>query len=171
MCDVPNSVTVVNNNPNGLWEGIVGVVGRYFPLEKEEPCREIGGVVTPGSLTTRSVPGASLLEPWKKDSIGFEQRLESTLQSIRRFALVRVWPTGTNAYSVEVIVQKELESMPYPMNSNKYVGSYVYSDTARSPVASGVDAPRSSWTNLGRDVLLEQKILREIASVNHTGAI
>ena len=170
VCDVQNSVTVNSSSPLGLWEAIVGVVGRYFPIEKEEPCRDIGGEITPGSLMTRPTPGASLLEPWKGDSVGYEQRLESTLQSIRRFALVRVWPIGNNSYSVEVIVQKELENMPYPMNSNKYVGSYVYNDTVRSP-SNLADAPRSSWTNLGRDVLLEQKILREISSAAQAGTV
>lgn len=170
VCDVQNSTTVSSPSPLGLWEAIVGVVGRYFPIEKEEPCREIGGEITPGSLMTRPTPGASLLEPWKGDSVGYEQRLESTLQSIRRFALVRVWPVGDNSYSVEVIVQKELENMPYPMNSNKYVGSYAYNDTVRSP-RNLADAPRSSWTNLGRDVALEQKILREISSAAQAGTL
>ena len=47
----------------------------------------MGSTLTEGRIDTFPKPGATLLEPWDHDSADSYERLESTLQSIRRYAV------------------------------------------------------------------------------------
>ena len=58
--------------------------------------------------------GATILEPWHADSVGVRERMESTLQTIRRFAIVTVNDAPGGGYTVKVEVYKELEDMAKP---------------------------------------------------------
>ncbi len=78
--------------------------------------RLIGDVLTEGRIDTFPESGATLLEPWRKDSVTNRDRLECTLQSIRRIAHVRVMP-DQGCFIVELTVFKELENLPRPARS------------------------------------------------------
>src|SRR3990172_571242 len=97
-----------------LWNQLVDTMDDYFDIEREERVRLVGGVLTEGQLDTFPQPGATILEPWLKDSShGFERKY-ATLQSIRRRAVVHVKPQVDGGYLVDVAVYKELEDVSQP---------------------------------------------------------
>ena len=73
-------------------------------------------MLTEGRIDTYPVTGATLLEPWRGDSVTNYDRLEATLQSIRRRCFVRVIPEPAS-YLIDVQVFKELEDLPRPTMS------------------------------------------------------
>jgi len=106
--------------------------------------------------------GSTLLEPWHHDSTDGYEKVHSTLQTIRRNAKIRVIPTG-DSYAIDVKVFKELEDNDRPL------GSPLGGNALRSDNALDVDRPdvlfsgdTRTWIPLGRDISLEQRILRNI---------
>ncbi len=99
-----------------VWEGVRDVVSQYFRIDREEQVRLLGSTLTVGRIDTFPKSGATLLEPWDHDSADSYERLESTLQSIRRYAVVKVYPVenGGSGFWVEVAVYKELENVLHP---------------------------------------------------------
>ena len=72
-------------------------------------------MTTEGRIDTTPKPGATLLEPWDHDSANSYERLESTLQSIHRYAVVKVHAVENGCgFWVEVAVYKELEDVRRP---------------------------------------------------------
>ena len=66
-----------------------------------------------GTVATQYKVGSSILEPWHRESIGFDNRLESTLQSIRRKVLVH-FVRVEGGYLVSVEALKEMEDRDRP---------------------------------------------------------
>ena len=151
---VANPVFVRANNSEEAWERTVDVVHDYlFEIEREN---KLGGVIE-----TRYKTGASALEPWHPDSVGAVNRLQSTLQSIRRKAYVRFTP-APGGYLVGVETVKELEDVPRAAN---FAGGATFLDNSAlqrdlNPVVG--QATPSGWINQGRDPALEQAMLRSI---------
>jgi hypothetical protein len=148
-----------------LWEQVVDVVDDYFRIDREERPKLIGDIATEGRIDTYPRGGSTLLEPWNGDSADLYERLESTLQSIRRTATVRVIPTPAG-YAIEVLVLKELEDVPLPetgtvsqLNSQALRNDSVV-PRVNSPVAAV--PPTIGWIDKGRDLALEQMMLRQI---------
>ena len=134
----------------------------YFRIYKEERIRIVDSVMTEGWIETHAKIGGTLLEPWKRDSLPGFERVHATLQTVRRFAKVRVIPVGSN-YQVDVRVYKELEDLPEP------VGSTISGRRLRHDNALDIDKPQlfpeqtnKGWIPMGRDFALEQQILRNI---------
>jgi hypothetical protein len=144
------------------WNQLVDTVDSYFKIERESRVRVIGGVVTEGRIDTFPLTGASLLEPWRRDSTRGFQRWQDTFQSTRRRAVVRVFPAA-GGYLVDLAVFKELEDLSQPEhattggNTLRHDGTLVRQQTAvnLAPVTLG-------WIPLGRDLELEQRMLQEI---------
>ncbi len=138
-------------------------IDNYFSILKEERIRNVDGILSEGWIETRPKIGGSIFEPWKKDSTPGFEKLQSTLQTIRRFAKVRVIPTDKN-YLVDLKVYKELEDLPSP------VGSTVSGQPIR--IDNSLDVDRfevfqinsDGWIPQGRDFSLEREILRNIES-------
>lgn len=148
-----------------VWETMVDVVDDYFPkMQREEPVRLVGNILTEGRLDTFPIVGSTILEPWRRDSVGRRERLESTFQSIRRRAVVRVIP-AENGYWVDVAVFKELEDVARPVHAT--VGDATFrNDTSLTRVVNPVgqyDA-HEGWIDLGRDAALEQEILGQLSA-------
>ena len=161
---VPNPVFLADSNPERVWETVVDVVSDYFKIEREEPVRQIGGVLTEGRLDTFPEVGSTLLEPWRGDSAGVEERLESTLQSIRRYAQVKVAPTQ-GGYWVDVAVFKELEDVIRPAHSTAGDATFRNdSSLARVTSPGGDEEINRGWIPLGRDGALESQIVAELQS-------
>ncbi|MEI8376520.1 MAG: hypothetical protein WCJ35_27195 [Planctomycetota bacterium] len=74
----------------------------------------LGGTLINGRIDTFPKPGATLLEPWDHDSADSYERLESTLPSIRRYAVVKVIPAQNGGFWIDLAVFKELENMRQP---------------------------------------------------------
>lgn len=159
-----NPTLVTASDPNRVWETVVDVVDDDFKIEREVPVRQIGTTLTEGRIDTYPTVGATLLEPWRRDSVGTYQRLESTLQSIRRRAVVRVIP-GEGGYFVDVAVFKELEDMAQPEHSTAGAATFSYDDTLKRVVNPvGEQSVELGWIPQGRDAALEQKILGKLAA-------
>ncbi len=144
------------------WETVVDVVDDYFKIDREEPVRRLGDVVTEGRLDTFPAVGSTVFEPWRHDSANSYEKLESTLQSIRRRATVRVSPAG-GGYEVDVAVYKELEDVARPMRST--AGSATFrNDSSLTRVVDvvGEQPIHEDWIPMGRDTALEQRIIRQL---------
>ncbi|MEZ6041582.1 MAG: hypothetical protein R3C20_13840 [Planctomycetaceae bacterium] len=144
-------------NRDLLWERAVSVLNyNHFLVARESKLE--------GVIETEFRAGANLLEPWHPDSIGFENRLESTLQSIRRRVVVTMQAAAPGQTSVSVRVDKEIEDLPglaasYEGGATFREGQPLQRDLTQ---VIGQSAP-SRWLPIGRDTLLEQKLLREIS--------
>jgi hypothetical protein len=148
---------------NAAWDQISDVVDDYFKIAREQRVRRTGDIWTEGRIETVPLDGATVLEPHRKDSVGSFNRWESTFQSIRRRATVRVIP-DPNGYLVEVIVLKELEDLAKPekatagpaaFNSELTMSSHRLEDYTRTHTSQ-------RWIQMGRDPALEQRILTDI---------
>lgn len=142
---------------------ISDAVDDYLPILIEERIRVVDGIMSEGWIETRPKIGGSIFEPWKRDSTRGFEKLHATLQSVRRFAKVRVIPTASN-YLVDLRVYKELEDLPQP------VGSTVSGRPLRIDNSLDIDrnelfeVPNKGWIPQGRDLSLEQEILANIQS-------
>jgi len=157
-----NPTVIPHGEPLATWEQIVDLVDDYFPIEREEPVRLYGDTLTEGRLETFSTVSRTILEPWRRDVAGGQQLLESTLQSIRRRAVVRVIP-GEPGYFVEVAVYKELEDVTRPEHAASGASIFRY-DSSLTRVVNpvGEQAVTEGWIPQGRDHELEQQILADI---------
>jgi len=156
----PNPASVVIPNHEFAWNQIVDEVDNYFKIKKEERVRLDEGIISEGVITTYPTPGSTLLEPWRKDSSPGFEKWQSTFQTIRRTATVRVIPNGTT-YLIDVQVEKELEDLPKPENA--------VAGSLRTNVSTQIDEDglpfnrrRQRWFPIGRDTPLEQRILAAI---------
>lgn len=151
-----NPLFVRANDGEFVWERTVDVAHDYlFEIEREN---KLGGM-----LETRYKTGASVLEPWHPDTIGAANRLESSLQSIRRKAIFSVTPVE-GGYLVGVQTIKELEDVAAAANS---AGAATFLDN--NPLQRDLNvvvgqATPSGWINQGRDPLLEQALLKSLSS-------
>lgn len=162
-----NPVHVAARDHQFVWEQVVDVVDDYFPIAHEEPVRLMGTVYTEGRLETAPEVGATILEPWRADSASRFERWHSTLQSIRRRAVVRVMP-GEDGFFVDVAVYKELEDTTRPELAS--VGSATFrNDGGLTHVVQPIVEPEVSegWIPLGRDIALEQRIIGHLLSRFH----
>ncbi len=145
---------VRGQNDEQVWEKTVDVVHDYFFIERENHFDNV--------IETKYKVGSGLLEPWQHDSVGFENRLESTLQSIRRKAFVHVTPTE-DGYLVSVQVYRELEDVPSrTMNSPGGATFRQYLPLQRELEIDSEQAVNSRWIPKGRDPALEQKMLEAL---------
>ncbi len=72
-----NPLFVSTQNEDLLWERTVEALEDFqFPIRKENRLARV--------IETDYKVGASVFEPWHGDSVGLANRLESTLQSVRR---------------------------------------------------------------------------------------
>ncbi|MBN1912588.1 MAG: hypothetical protein JW818_22900 [Pirellulales bacterium] len=165
-------VLIPPGQPECVWETVVDVVDDYFQVRSEEPIRLVEGIATDGELVTFPDTGATIFEPWRHDSANMDQRLESTVQSIRRWALVRVTPAeqGRAGYWVDVSVYKELEDLPRPVRADAGDATFRYDGSLTrvvNPVTESGTA--QGWIPMGRDAALESRILGQLLS--RTGTV
>ena len=160
---ISNPLVVPVADVDFAWNQIVDMVDDYFDIASEQQVREIGGVLMEGWIETQPLVGATLLEPLRRDSTPGFERWQSTFQSIRRRAFVRVVPVASG-FQVYVEVKKELEDVSQPefstvgQSARRHDGSLVAFDgfqDEEGPVTLG-------WIPLGRDATLEQEMLRQL---------
>ncbi|HLJ11447.1 MAG TPA: hypothetical protein VKU82_09665 [Planctomycetaceae bacterium] len=153
-----NPIFVPASNEDAVWERTVDVVHDYFAIAREN--RIIGS--QPGIIETRFKVGSSVLEPWHRDSYGLENRVESTLQSIRRKAIVSIAP-AQGGYLVGVEVFKEIEDLPGVANNTAGGATFHQANPLRRDLdlVVGQSSP-SGWVGLGRDEALESEMLRRM---------
>jgi hypothetical protein len=95
--------------------------------------------------------------------VSFADRFECTLQTIRRFAIIKVEPARNGGYLVKVEVHKELEDMVKP--DRQAAGRAVFNNdfpvNRTREIVGPVPAPLG-WIPRGRDPNVEQAILAGI---------
>ncbi|NQT15599.1 MAG: hypothetical protein HQ582_22775 [Planctomycetes bacterium] len=157
-----NPAMVCAADPEVVWETVADVVDDYFTIREEEPVRLAEDVLIEGRLDTFPTVGSTLFEPWRGDSVGPYDKLESTLQSMRRYATVRVIP-AQGGYLVDVAVFKELEDLAQPVHASAGAATFRY-DTSLTRVVNpvGEQGTGAGWIDKGRDRALEQRIIGEV---------
>jgi hypothetical protein len=152
---LPNPLPVPNGDFDVVWNKTVAQVNRHFPIASENRLARI--------IRTDSESTGTLIEPWTGDSVTFYDRLEATLQTIRKFAEVHVDPAPSGGYLVKVEVYKELEDMAKPASQPAGRAAY-YNDfpVNRTREVIGTVPTPLGWIRMGRDTNLEQRILVEI---------
>jgi hypothetical protein len=158
-----NPVLIPITDPQCAWEVVADVVDDYFPIEHEEPIRQIGNVLTEGRLDTRPSVSPTIFEPWRGDSVG-PDRVENTIQTMRRRAVVRVLP-AEGGYWVDLAVFKELEDLRRPERSTAGAATLCY-DTTLNRIENPIETarPPQGWIPHGRDSLLEQRMLEHLVA-------
>lgn len=170
--DNVNPLYVETPDTQYLWESVVDVVDDFFPIPREYPIQtykyqdENGAesvVRTEGRIDTDPVIAAGLLEPWKKNSVTLDQRLEATLQTLRRSAVLRIVPEGSG-FLIHVAVYTELENLPQPMNSGTSGTNLLFNDDlTKLEMPAGESGASDGWIPVGRDFDMEQYMIRQIA--------
>jgi len=153
----PNPMLVSATNYEILWERTVDVLHDFhFEIASENRFSRV--------IETDYRTGSGLLEPWHQDSVGYENRLESTLQSVRRKVFVRLTPDESGqGYAVSVEAYKEFEDLP-GVAANSPGGATFQESTPLQRdlnLVVGQSAP-SGWIPSGRDLALEQQILKSL---------
>lgn len=161
---VPNPLELPPSPDDFVWSQVVDTLDDYFRIAREQPVQNSDGIVLDGRIETSYKIGASLMEPWRKDSTAGFEKLQSTLQSIRRRAIVTVRPQGA-AYTLEVIVQKDLEDTDRSQYATESSSARRHDGTIVRRNDGFGDSPQTlGWIPLGRDTSLEQVILNDIFS-------
>jgi len=115
-----------------------------------------------GLIETEPVTGASWFEFWREDTIGPMQVAEASLHTVRRRVTLSVSPEGGGS-KVFVRVVKERRFAPGggPETVGETFNVYETSDTQlmKEDVLAEKDV---EWIEMGRDPLLEQRILQRI---------
>lgn len=160
---LPNPLKVPVSNHDFAWDQIVDVVSDYFPIAREERVRIDQQMWTEGRVETPYQVGATLFEPQRHDSVGSFNRWQSTLQTIRRRAMIRVVPEP-DGYLIEVQVDRDLEDLPQPAEATAGAATLRNDNSLPSAARSQVSRTRWSpvWIPLGRDTPLEQEMLENI---------
>jgi hypothetical protein len=162
---VNNPVLIPNQNRDLVFETVVDVIDDYFKIDEEIPVRLEGDVLVEGLVRTYPRSGSTILEPWARDAANFYERIEGTLQSIRRTALARVIP-AEGGFLVDLIITKDLEDVLRPEAGSASRAANLRNDNSLRRYIDPVTGtqPTIGWISMGRDVALEQKILVELAS-------
>ena len=154
-----NPVLIACQDGNLVFETVADVIDDYFKIDREVPVRTLAdGLPIEGQIDTYPRGGSTLLEPWNRDSVNYYQRLESTLQSIRRHAHVQVIPpqSGQEGFLVHVEVMKELEDVARPEDGPASRAPNLRNDNSLrryiDPV--GGQQPTVGWISLGHDLWL-----------------
>jgi hypothetical protein len=169
---IPNAPPQADGNPvyiplgplaYGLvFEKVYDVISEYFEIAYAN--RYDGRIET----FPRIAPGVE--QPWKPGSPDLAQRLLATLQSIRHRAIILIQPADNGGFFVDVKVFKELEDVPRPLRATAGSASF-RSDNTLERQFEVVDATvvESNWIPLGRDVKLEQVLLKRLAEFDVKG--
>ncbi|MCA9193438.1 MAG: hypothetical protein KDB03_16815 [Planctomycetales bacterium] len=159
---LPNPARVSYVEPDFLWRQVVDAVDDYFRIESEQPVFRTNQSWLEGRLKTFPEISGTALEPWRHDAARGFERLQSTIQTIRRTATVRVTP-DISGFLIDVQVIKEQEDVDQSQlsttgaSAQRHDGSIVRNaqQVRQLPVTLG-------WYEIGRDPDLEQRILQGI---------
>lgn len=161
---MPNPLPVPFYARELVMDEVSDEVEDYFRIIKEQRIRLSGEILTEGYIDTEPKIGSSILEPWRQDSTPGFELAHASLQTVRRWAKVRVIPTA-DRYLIDVKVYKELEDLDVPLHSSvsgRTIRHNTSLDFDRDETGEAV--PNKGWIPLGRDEALEQTILTNLAA-------
>lgn len=166
--ELPNPLFVPACDRDFAMDQVSDEVDDYFQIRREQRIALVDNVLMEGWIETQPKIGAGVFEPWRRDAATLAERRLGTLQTIRRWARVRVIPDG-KGYLIDVKVYKELEDRHPPDHSVVTSGLPRHDqsiDALQDSAAAFHDPPGSQlrWFSIGRDLALEQRMLRNIQS-------
>lgn len=117
-----------------------------------------------GQIETLPRVAGGYEQPWKPGSPDPHERWLATLQTIRHYAIVRIWAGERGGFRVYVEVYKELEDISRPAMATAGPALFREASTVdrRAEVVGAVAEPGRQWIPEGRDPAFEQAILRKI---------
>ncbi|GAB5405802.1 MAG: hypothetical protein Aurels2KO_40330 [Aureliella sp.] len=159
---VSNPSTIPPVEPDFLWRQIVDSVDDHFRIDVENPVRRTETLWQEGLLETYPVVSGTIFEPWRKDAAPGFERLQSTVQTIRRTATIKVLPVESG-YAIDIRVLKEQEDVDQSQfaaagsSAQRHDGTIVRTETQvrQLPITLG-------WFEIGRDRELEQRLMANI---------
>lgn len=150
-----NPLRVPVDDFEAVWNKTVSEVGGYFDVASENRLSR--------TIVTQPKISATVLEPWLADTQTLGDRIEATLQTTRRFAIIKIEPAPNGGFLVKVEVHKELEDLIKP--DRQAMGRAVFNNdfpVNRTRETVGPVPVASGWIPRGRDAVLEQAILAGI---------
>jgi len=162
---LPNPLSVPLIARELVMDEVADEIDDYFRVLREQRIRLTDNILTEGWIDTEPRIGSTVLEPWNQDSRPGFELAHATLQTVRRWAKVRVIPNG-NQYLIDVKVYKELEDLLEPEHSTisgrsaRHDNSLDYDRYERDDLLES--PPNRGWIPMGRDVALEQTILSNL---------
>jgi hypothetical protein len=146
-----------------IYDRCLDALDDYFLIK---PSSRYSGII---ETLPRVAPGWE--QPWKPSTPDARERLLATMQSMRQYAVVKIWANEGGGYKVYVEVYKELEDNPRPSTA---MAGTAFRDAAtvdrRSEVVTGLRSGDSNWIPAGkaphRDYAFEQVILKKILYAN-----
>jgi hypothetical protein len=166
----PNPAFVPIADSERLWNTLVDVVDDSYTIDREERVRLVydpqagQNTLTEGRIDTHFELSAGWLEPWRNDTVTFYDKLESTLQSMRRKAEIHVVAVS-GGFTVEVNVFKDLEDVPRPLYSTAAAGTLRYDTSQRHTKTIVTEQPVvTGWIPQGHDPAAEQFIINQLMS-------
>jgi hypothetical protein len=139
-----------------VFEKTIDILDDYFELLPPDPYD--GRIVT----KPRIAPGYEQF--WKPGNPDTRGRLLATFQTIRQTAVAEIRAGERGGYLVYVVVEKELEDLPRPIQAR--VGSAVFQEAPgvdrQLEVVGAETTADQSWFRVGRDYAFEQQILYRI---------
>lgn len=162
---VSNPFQVGLADPSLVWQQVVDAVDDYFRIKSETPVRRDSAAWLEGRLESFPEVAGTLFEPWRRDSTPGFERVQSTFQTIRRTAYVKVLP-GPDGYLIDVKVVKEQEDVDhsqYPTAGSsvqRHDGTVVRNASVLTDIPTTID-----WypAGIGRDLDLERRLAESIA--------
>lgn len=160
---VPNPLFLPVRDPEIVWVQLLDVLDDDFRVQREDRVRVVGDLMLEGRIETFPTIGSTVLEPWRGDSTRGFERWHATLQSVRRRASVRVIPADGGVL-VDMTVQKELEFLDQPENATveKLPLREDGPPSSRWDSVETTAATTMGWIPIGRDVSLEQRLLKDL---------
>lgn len=160
-----NPVLVSPGQPTGagyddVYNRVLNSLDDYFPIKSASRYS--------GTIETMPQVAPGYEQPWKISTPDSRQRLLATFQTMRHYAVAKIWAGERGGFRVSIEVYKELEDLP---NTSLATSSTPIFRDATSLDRRGdvISSPRSAdkqWIPAGdaphRDFAFEQIILRKI---------
>ncbi len=159
---VSNPAHIGAVDPDFLWRQVVDAVDDYFPLDTEQPVRRDNMNWLEGRLTTHPVVSGTVFEPWRHEAARGFERLQSTIETVRRKATVRLVPEATG-YLLDVQVIKEQEDV----DQSQFATSGAATQRQDGSIIRNENQVRQlpatlGWYEIGRDRDLERRLVESI---------